>query len=131
MRRRILDTSVLIGHWRQQRTKCAWHEITPEITASWARQLITLLDTRAIVSPVLIEFLAGTQSTQELHLARAYLDEFEVIDQQVTPPSDWMEAQRLAQRIKSDGKPRQLGDCVIRAIARRLHYDVFSHDKSM
>jgi predicted nucleic acid-binding protein len=91
--------------------------------------LAALHGTSATVSPVIIEFLAGTTSANELMLARAYLDVFVVIDHQQTPPQDWQEAQRLAQRVPRDGRRRQLGDCLIRAIANRLKHEVISYDQ--
>lgn len=101
---------------------------TVEAVATWARELIELHGTRAIVSPVLIEFLAGTSNATELRLAKAYLDPFEIVDQQRIPPQDWQEAVRLAQRVPRSGQRRQLGDCLIRSIANRLKYEVVTHD---
>jgi predicted nucleic acid-binding protein len=127
MQKRLLDTSVLIREWRRQSARLRG-PLSSEAVIGWARQLIRIHQTRAIASPVLIEFLAGTQNTTDLRLAKAFLDEFEVVDQKLIPPRDWDEAQRLAQRVPKDGSPRQLGDCLIRAVANRLHYDVMTHD---
>ena len=82
-----------------------------------------------IAMPVVVEFLAGIQSSHELDLARAYLEEFDVIDKGDIPKGDWEEARRLAQRVPPDGSPRQLGDCLLRAIAIRFRCDVDSRDK--
>jgi len=45
-------------------------------------------------------------------------------------PQDWEEAVRLAQRVSRVPVPRDLGDCLIRAIADRLRFQVFSLDES-
>lgn len=127
MAKRLFDTSVLIRHWRRRAADD--QNATTDVVQRWARELIELHGTDAIVSPVLIVFLCGTTSSYELELARAYLAAFQVIDQLRTPPEDWKEAQRLAQRVPRDGQRRQLGDCLIRAIANRLKHDVISHDQ--
>jgi predicted nucleic acid-binding protein len=43
-------------------------------------------------------------------------------------PEDWQEAIRIASRVPRSPAPRQLGDCLIRAIAHRLKYEVFTSD---
>jgi predicted nucleic acid-binding protein len=85
--------------------------------------------TIGIVSPVLIEFLAGALTSNELDLYRAYLAPFEVLDRGNIPRQDWEEAKRLAQWIKKDGRKRRLGDCLIQAIAGRLNCDVVTSDQ--
>jgi hypothetical protein len=87
--------------------------------------------TGSIVTPAYIEFVAGTTSAHELRLARAYLAEFEIVDKGRILDQDWIEARRYAERVPRNGKPRQLGDCVIKAIAKRLNYDVDTFDESM
>ena len=42
--------------------------------------------------------------------------------------ADWQEAIRIARRVPRNRKPRQLGDCLIRAIANRLRYKVETLD---
>jgi predicted nucleic acid-binding protein len=74
--------------------------------------------------------LAGTNQ-ETLQLTQAFLSEFRVIDAGTIPRSDWESATRRAKRIPRDGKPRQLGDCLIRAIAERLHYDLETFDKRL
>ncbi len=96
--------------------------------ADWAGELIEMHDTKKIVTPVEIEFLAGATSAQELRLFRHFLAAFTIVDDERIPPADWQEVRRLAQRVRRDGKPRQLGDCLIRAIARRLNFDVITYD---
>jgi predicted nucleic acid-binding protein len=73
-------------------------------------------------------FIAGIQSSSEMELARSYLAEFEIVDEGRILEEDWEHAKRLAARVPRDGKPRQLGDCLIRAIAIRLKCEVRSLD---
>ena len=122
MAKRLLDTSILIRQWLLER------RMTRRRAVALAKELIQLKGTNVIASPVVIEFLAGTRNRAELEFARLFLNEFEVADQQAIPARDWEQAQRLAQRVPRDGKPRHLGDCLIRAIAHRLHYDVETLD---
>ncbi len=126
--RAILDTSVLIDYWRRCR-KSERRELTPSTVRSWARQLISLRRTNVIVTPVLVEMLAGVSDQKELRLTRAFLSAFRCLEDGEIPIRDWQEAVRLAQRVPSDGKPRHLGDCLIRAIANRFRYRVDTHDK--
>ncbi len=114
-----------------------------------ARKLIEVFDTKAIVSPLEIEVLAGVRDPHELELTEVFLEQFELIDHRDIPPQDWEEAKRIAKRVvKYDRdvsrrhrkrrrqanpktKLRQLGDCLITAIANRLHYEPITDDKSM
>ena len=80
--------------------------------------------------------LAGVMTSHELKLTRAFLAEFTCVDQRDIPSADWEKAIRLAQRVKklrkrlpSPARPRRLGNCLIRAIADRLDYEVQSRDK--
>ena len=102
---------------------------TPEDASRWAEDLIELRRTRWIASPVLIEFVAGARSSHELALGRAYLGRFEVIDRGNIPKACWDEALRVAERVPRDGKPRQLGDCLIKAIAKHFKRAVVALDK--
>ncbi len=127
MEKRLLDTSVLIRHWHRSRTKpLSDHTVTE--TVAWAKQLIAFQQTNAIATPVYVEFLAGVTSEHEFRLAKAYLGQFQCVDGGHIPSEDWKEANRLAQRVPPHGKPRQLGDCLIRAIARRLRYRLRTYD---
>ncbi len=123
-RPRILDSNVLINHWRRfdkrkQRT-------TSELAAH-AKELIEVQGTNLIVSPVLIEFLVGARSSDELELYLAYLGPFEVLDKGDIPRQDWEEAKRPAQWIRKS-RERKLGDCLIEAIANRFNGDIVSGD---
>lgn len=123
MRARVLDTSLLIRHWRDRRSQSARGSARRQVRW-WAQELIGWQGSDAIVTPVYIEFVAGVASEAELRQAREYLSVFRIIDEGRILPRDWVEARRLAERIPRSGKRRQLGDCLIRAIARRLRHDV-------
>ena len=83
------------------------------------------------MTPVYIEFVAGARTAVELELSRAYLAGLEIVDAGRILKEDWEKARQLAERVPRDGKPRQLGDCLIRAIALRLkYYDVLTADDS-
>lgn len=129
MKKQVLDTSILIAHWHTCRT-AARGMITPAVVRWWAESLIRLRETDAIVTPVYVEMLAGVTSAEECRLTRAFLEKFHRIDGGRIPEEDWAEAIRLAQRVPRNAKPRQLGDCLIRAIADRLNYAVFTLDSS-
>jgi predicted nucleic acid-binding protein len=122
-RPRILDTHVLIKHWRKLDKR------NRSITSVriHAEELIEVQGTNLIASPVLVEFLAGTRDSNELELSRAFLEPFEVLDKGEIPRQDWDEAKRFAQWIRI-GRERKLGDCLIQAIAKRLNGDVVSAD---
>lgn len=126
--RTILDTSVLINHWRRRKGKTLADKTAQEVLA-WAAELIAVRKTDCIVTPVVIEMLAGTTESHELRLTRVFLSAFLVIDGGRLLPQDWKVALAIAERIPRNGKRRQLGDCLIRAIARRLRYSVSSTDQ--
>jgi predicted nucleic acid-binding protein len=137
MTKRLLDTQILISYWKMRRSTPLTDD-TREDAISWAQDLIKLHDSRAIVTPVYVEMIAGVMSSHELALTRAFLDEFDCVDERDIPPKDWEEAIRLAQRVPGQKgrrkaakkpRPRKLGDCLIQAIANRLNYDVQSRDK--
>jgi hypothetical protein len=83
------------------------------------------------VSPVYIEFVAGVQSKADLEPALAYLSEFDILDEGKILQQDWEKARQYAAWVPKDGKPRQLGDCLIPAIATRLRYEVHTLDKRL
>jgi len=115
----------------------------------WAQRLIENKGTNAIVSPIVIEMLAGVRDSHELSLTEAFLDEFDVVDERRIPPQDWDLAGIIAKRVlKYDRQvprrsrrrdreqnprtqARDLGDCLIAAIALRLHYAVLSDDRGI
>jgi predicted nucleic acid-binding protein len=131
MRRFLLDTSVLVRHWRGCRTGKTSAQIKESDADLWARRLIEIEDTNAIVTPVLLEYLCGVRDQSELGLARAYLKPFQSVDEGKTLVADWREARRLAERVPKNGRPRDFSDCLIKAIASRLNYQVRTFDTGM
>jgi predicted nucleic acid-binding protein len=121
---RILDTEMLISHYtRMTKSKSL------DAVKAHARQLIKLQETNWILSPIRIEFLCGARDSNEFKLYSAYLEPFEVLDKQNIPSQDWSEAERRAQWVKESGRRRKLGDCLIQAIAQRLHAEVVTRDQ--
>jgi len=94
----------------------------------WAEELIEIHDTNAIVTPVKIELLAGVMSQLEGERTRQYLACFDCVDKGDIRSQDWVDAERIASRVPHNPQPRQLGDCLIRAIANLLRYDVLTRD---
>lgn len=123
MRRRLLDTQVLISFWHRERRRTPPPH-NPEDVEAWARKVISAHDTNAIATPVFLEFIAGVTSAEEMRLALSFLAPFKIIDEGNIPKADWEEAERIAKRVSRNTKRRQLGDCLIRAIANRLKYEV-------
>jgi predicted nucleic acid-binding protein len=128
MERIVLDTSVLLRYWRQRQARSS-SPLTASAVRRWARALIDQYHTDAIVTPVYIEVVAGVRNKQELQLTLAYLGSFQGIDHGHILPEDWKNAIRLAQRVPGKGQPRDLGDCLIRAISDRLRHIVKTHDR--
>lgn len=128
MARQVLDTSVLVAHWHTRRQRVVR---LPGLSDSlaWAADLAKLYQSRSIVSTVYIEFICGAKSAAEVELFEAYLAHFDVVDGWIVTKSDLRAAAQIARRVPRDGKPRQFGDCLIRAIAMRLKYDVRSVDR--
>lgn len=129
MKRSVLDTSVLISSWREQ-SAGVLKQKKPSDSRLWARKTIRFYDTDAIVTPVFLEMVVGVSSGHELELTMAFLAEFPCLDNGEVVQADWEEALRIAQRVPRDGKPRQLGDCLIRAIANRFRYKVETLDEN-
>jgi predicted nucleic acid-binding protein len=124
MATRILDAEVLISHYNQM-TKAK----SVEAVRDHARRLIGFEKTNWILSPIRIEFLCGARDGNEFKLYSAYLEPFEVLDKQNIPPQDWSEAERRAKWVNESGRRRKLGDCLIQAIAERLHAEVVTRDR--
>jgi predicted nucleic acid-binding protein len=123
----VFDTSVLIRRW-ERRGGHTSSGTTERHVKQWARELIQAYRADLILTPVYVEFVAGVTSARELALARAFLAEFTVADDQKITPADWRNAVRIAQRVPRDGQRRQLGDCLIAAIADRLGLNVITLD---
>jgi len=131
MRHNVLDTTILIAHWRRRRLARPLTELDEAEVERWTRQLIEIKKSDATVTPVLLEFLCGVGDKREMIMARAFLKPFKAIDDRRTLQRDWQEAQRLAERVPANRRPRDLGDCLIRAIAQRLNHDVRTLDTGM
>jgi predicted nucleic acid-binding protein len=130
VKRHVLDTNVLLRHWHRSVIRpLEWS--TVDDARKWAHELIEIEETDAIVTPVALEVICGARSNHEVRLSQAFLDEFRLIDGGKVTERDWDEAHRLARRIPRDGRPRQLGDCLIQAIAKRLKFRVRTLDTGM
>jgi predicted nucleic acid-binding protein len=128
MRKKVLDTNILIAHWRRF---APYADKRPSDAEQWARSLIEGRETDAIVSPVAIEFLCKKVDRHQLELAEAFLNVFRIIDEGKLVPQDWQEARRLAKHAGPRARERDLGDCLISAIADRLNHDLITDDKDL
>ncbi len=127
MANRVLDTNVLIRPWRGQLLGLRRVDSEASAQASAAAWL-RLPPDEAIVTPVRVEFLAGTESRDELRLADVFVSHFPLLDGGRVLPQDWDEAERYARRVPFDGRRRGALDCLIRAICDRLHADMYTGD---
>lgn len=127
MRRRILDSSILVAYWCHRHGQASSKSKIVH-AKQWAKELIDLYGTNAIVTPVAVEFLSGFCDRQQMEAGQAFLAEFRCIDEQRIPEEDWKRARQLAERIPRSRRRRHLGDCLIRAIADRLGYEVHTSD---
>jgi predicted nucleic acid-binding protein len=126
----VLDTNVLIRHWRRS-VHGPLELLTVEQARRWANELIAIEECDAIVTPVALELICGARTNHEVRLSQAFLGVFRLIDGGKVTEGDWEEAHRLARRIPRGGRPRQLGDCLIQAIAKRLKFRVRTLDTGM
>jgi hypothetical protein len=144
MRQRFFDSNKIITALRT-----LGPDSTPAEASRLALKLIEQHDTKAIVSPVEIEVLAGVRHPHDLELTESFLREFEIIDGRKIPPEDWEEAKRIAKRVvkydreiprhrrkrRREQNPktpaRQLGDCLLLAIANRLNYAIITGDQGV
>ncbi|HVS69813.1 MAG TPA: PIN domain-containing protein [Phycisphaerae bacterium] len=124
----MLDTSILLSYWNH-RQRGHKRQLTDALVERWAEELIELHGTDAILTPIYIEVIVGTTTSGDLRLWEAFLAKFTCIDQWNILPDDWKEAVRFAKRIPRQTRKRKLGDCLIRAICKRLRYETVSHDK--
>lgn len=131
MPKRVLDTSKLLNHWKRYRPASGVR--TTQGAEDWARRLIEIEQTDAIVTPVELELLAGDLNQGDRALTTAYLKPFRVIDEGRILSQDWRETRRLVQRIWPQPSPRRRGlvDCLIRAIASRLNHDLVTDDRGI
>ncbi|WP_145281385.1 PIN domain-containing protein [Pirellulimonas nuda] len=132
---RILDTSVLIQFWATKRPSPGYCPTQKE-AAEWAADLIQTHGTRSLVTPVCIEMLAGCTNSDSLLATRAFLAAFEVVDDGSLSKETVVLATSIAERIphggrRQDVRKRDLGDCLIRALADRHSRDVLTLDRGM
>lgn len=127
---RILDTNRLIRYWRRKCVRSTRHYTVVD-ARGWAQELVELEHADAIVTPIEIEFLGGVRSEHELTLAEAFLGVLPIVDGGDTRHEDWRTARQFACRGPKGGRHRDFGDCLIRAIARRLRYDVDTGDQGI
>src|SRR5271157_6097199 len=144
MRQRFFDSTKLMTELKKLRSDSRRADVE-----QLACKLIEIYDTKAIVSAVEIEVLAGVRDPHELELTEAFLDEFDIVDERRIPPQDWEQAGIIAKRVvKYDRQvprrsrrrdreqnprtqARDLGDCLIAAIALRLNYAVLTEDRGI
>src|SRR3954451_11319655 len=99
MPRIILDSSILIWHWRKQRSRLK-KSPTLETARRWAQTLQELYafphESQAlvgIVTPVYLEVVGGARDQTELKLFRVYLNVFPRLDQERLIREDWEQAE--------------------------------------
>jgi hypothetical protein len=64
MSRRVLDTNILINFWAKKAGGRRSADITPRDAVAWARELIKLQRTDAIITPIYIEYVCGQGDEQ-------------------------------------------------------------------
>ena len=130
MRRRVIDTNVVIGLWRGQLLapgRVRSKDDADRAAAEWLR----LYPRDGIVTPVRLEFLGGALSRDGVELPDYFLGRFPLFDGGVVLPQDWDAALRLARRVPRAPAPRGALDCLIRAVCDRLGLELRSDDGAM
>jgi predicted nucleic acid-binding protein len=130
MPKRVLDTNILLDFWNDRVRRCNGR-FQPIDARRWAKDLISLHDSNAILTPIYIEVIAGVLNPNESAGWEAFLREFNCVDEQRLLSEDWKLAIQFAKRIPRKTRPRKLGDCLIRALCKRLRYEIVSKDKDM
>ena len=93
----ILDTNILIYHWRTRYVRPQKKHRAKD-ARQWAKELIKLQGTDAITTPVYIEMVCGALTDHEARLTQAFLEPFRCVDTKEIPNEDWQNAVRLAAR---------------------------------
>jgi predicted nucleic acid-binding protein len=128
---RLLDTNRLSLHWKRMRVR-PLVEYSRDDAKLWADKLIELEGSKAICSPIVVEFLCGVMNSHELEMSRTFLERFDVVDGGNITREDWETAKRYAAWVRNNSGPRDFGDCLIAAIAKRLKYDLgMTNDKEL
>ena len=130
MKRRVLDTNVLLEIWHGR-----WPGGKPvrsdESAVAEAQKWLKKFPNDGILTPIRLEFIGGTRDKDELRLAELFLDEFELLDEEIILAEDWDEARRIARRVGRNGRARGAIDCLIRALCDRLNADLYTRDSGM
>ena len=128
MASKTLDTNLLIDFWYLSLGKRKVTDVSREEVDGWSGRLRLQQGFDGIVTPVRIEFLCGVTSSDEEALATRYLNGFDLLDGGDVRPEDWQDAERIARRVPRDGRRRQLGDCLILAVCKRLRVKLLTKD---
>jgi predicted nucleic acid-binding protein len=135
---RVLDTNRLVDAWKYFRGGRRLEDCKLTDARQWGKQYA---EEGQIVRPVRIEFLCGAVTEHERRLFEAFLDEFILADDGKVIPQDWDIAENIAKSIRKlrpsrirgaetkEIKRRQLGDCLIEAICRRLGRECDTADR--
>ena len=130
MKKRVLDTCILIDIWHGQ-SASKIRVRSDETARAAARSWLKLRPNDAILTPIQLEFIGGTRDKDELRLADIFLAEFELLDEGIVLVEDWREAERRARWIRAKGRTRGAFDCLIRAICDRLNAELDTRDTGM
>jgi hypothetical protein len=128
MARRVIDHNVVLGLWHGRgpnRKPVRSEETARQAVREWLRQH----PEDGLVTPVRLEFLAGTKDREEQRLGDLFLDGFPLFDGGRVLVEDWIAAERFARRIRGTGRARGVVDCLILALCERLHADLYTLDK--
>jgi len=135
---RILDTNQLVNAWHRYRGGRPLEACTLADAREWGRRHAEEGD---IVRPVVIEFLCKVKTDHERKLYEEFLRQFALADRGRVLPQDWDAAEDIARSIRKPRLPqtrgttlkrfkeRDLGDCLIAAICRRLGRDAKTDDQ--
>lgn len=111
----LIDTSVWIDYFQKA---------TPTLSA----KLDEILSDENIYVPkvVVAELIQGAHSEKEIAVIKDFLEAFNVIDHR---EDAWLEAGKLAYRMKKKGKTVNLTDCYIAVMAKDQGCRVLTLDK--
>ena len=138
MASRILDTNVLIGRWHRCRKGRKIEDCTLTDAREWGRRISMDGD---IILPVRIEFLVCAKTEHECRLYEEYLRQFGEADNRRILAVDWEVAESIAKGIRKPRPARgrgivsrrttarDFGDCLIRAVCRRLRREIVIDDR--